>query len=137
MHYNDFLKGFLLLITDLIKKFEKAVTIRLSQIKEGTKSVYNRPEHVLNASTIEGTTKDVQTEKQTTIEKTEEKSQAGLSVGSEAKEITFESFLQGLKLKKDLHFGKISEQSWKSNKPIITKVMFSIPTSIHLEKILQ
>ncbi|XP_013165315.1 PREDICTED: calcium-independent phospholipase A2-gamma-like [Papilio xuthus] len=109
----------------LIKKFEKAVSIRLTQIKEGTKSIDNRPAHVLNASTIEGTTKDVQTEKQSTIEKTEEKSQAGLSVGSEAKEITFESFLQGLKLKKDLHFGKISEQSWKSNKPIITK------TSIH------
>ncbi|KPJ12748.1 Calcium-independent phospholipase A2-gamma [Papilio machaon] len=106
---------------NLIKKFEKAVSIRLTQIKEGTKSIDNRPAHVLNASTIENTTRDVQTEKQNTIEKTEEKSQAGLSVGSEIKEITFESFLQGLKLKKDLHFGKISEQSWKSNKPIITK----------------
>lgn len=49
-------------------------------------------------------------------------SQEGLTVGSEAKEITFEGLLQGLKLKKDLHFGKISEPSWKDNKPVVTKV---------------
>lgn len=45
-----------------------------------------------------------------------------LSVGSEAKEITIEGLLQGLKLKKDLHFGKISRPGWKDHKPIVTKV---------------
>lgn len=49
-----------------------------------------------------------------------------LTVGSDAKDITFEGLLQGLKLKKDLHFGKLSEQSWKSNRPLITKVNYGI-----------
>lgn len=52
-------------------------------------------------------------------------SQEGLNIGSDVKEITIEGLLQGLKLKKDLHFGKISEPSWKSNKPIVNKVQFT------------
>lgn len=44
-------------------------------------------------------------------------------VGSDVKEsLTVESLWQGLKLKKDIHLGKISEPTWKSNKQIITKV---------------
>lgn len=43
-------------------------------------------------------------------------------MGSEAKEITFGGIWEGLKLKKDLQLGKMSEPSWKSNKPIVTKV---------------
>ncbi|KAG6443427.1 hypothetical protein O3G_MSEX002842 [Manduca sexta] len=54
-------------------------------------------------------------------EKEEKPSPPALSVGSEAKDITFEGFLQGLKLKTDLHFGKISETSWKSKKPVVNK----------------
>ncbi|CAG4994955.1 unnamed protein product [Parnassius apollo] len=112
---------------NLIKKFEKAISIRLTQdikvAENKTKDL--QPLHTANSSTIEQSdTKAAETRPVT--DKTEEKqSHQGLGIGSEAKEITFEGFLQGLKLKKDLHFGKISEPSWRSNKPIITK------TSIH------
>ncbi|KAJ2944968.1 hypothetical protein O0L34_g1865 [Tuta absoluta] len=95
----------------LIQKFEKAITLRLSQSVE--------------TPALEAATKPKRQEKDELKDepkdKEKTKDQEGLTVGSEAKEITIEGFLQGLKLKKDLHFGKISEQSWKSNKPIITK----------------
>ncbi|XP_063834103.1 calcium-independent phospholipase A2-gamma-like [Ostrinia nubilalis] len=102
----------------LIKKIENVVSAKLKETEQTT------TKHVANATTVEGTeTKLANNEKS---EKADQKvSQEALTVGSEAKEITFEGFLQGLKLKKDLHFGKISDSSWKNNKPIVTK------TSIH------
>ncbi|KAL0811146.1 hypothetical protein ABMA28_010403 [Loxostege sticticalis] len=102
----------------LIKKFENAVSARLKDTEQ------TKTKHVLKATTVEGTNTKLATNEKR--EKAEDKvSQEGLTVGSEAKEITFEGLLQGLKLKKDLHFGKISEPSWKDNKPVVTK------TSIH------
>lgn len=77
-----------------------------------------------NNATAYDDTASVKSNQKTQIAKVNDKvSQEELPVGSEAREITFESILQGLKLKKDLHFGNLSEQSWKSNKPIITKVL--------------
>lgn len=101
-------------ITELIKKFENVVTTKLKETDQ------IKSQHVVRASaTVEGTSETKNLEKS---EKTEEKTtQEGLPVGSE---ITFDSLLQGLKLKKDLHFGKISENSWKANKPIVTKVSY-------------
>ncbi|XP_072946571.1 calcium-independent phospholipase A2-gamma-like [Epargyreus clarus] len=117
---------------NLIKKFEKAVSAKLTQGVEPAKITGpNTTEHTLNATTVEeaGTKVDTKVETKVRvdkIDKAEEKiPQGGLTVGSEAKEITFESFWQGIKLKTDLHFGKISEPGWKSNRPIVTK------TSIH------
>ncbi|KAL0860736.1 hypothetical protein ABMA27_010066 [Loxostege sticticalis] len=98
----------------LIKKFENAVSARLKDTEQ------TKTKHVLKATTVEGTNTKLATNEKR--EKAEDKvSQEGLTVGSEAKEITFEGLLQGLKLKKDLHFGKISEPSWKDNKPVVTK----------------
>lgn len=113
--------------SDLIRRFEKAVQIRLSQpqvTKEIEAKETLKDEALKSSSTnIENTTNIENEKEKEKLDKPEEKiSQTGLTVGSEVKEITIEGFLQGLKLKKDLHFGKISEQSWKSNKPIISKV---------------
>ncbi|CAG4966175.1 unnamed protein product [Colias eurytheme] len=99
---------------NLIKKFEKAVSSRLSQVEPKTKAI----EHTVQATTVEETEK-------VSKEKIQKDEKDALTVGSEAKEITFEGLWEGLKLKKDLHFGKMSEPSWKSNKPLVTK------TSIH------
>lgn len=107
----------------LIKKFERAVSARLSHTADA-KSLEQKPDNKVNATTIEETDSNVQKLKEKN-NKEEKISQEGLTLGSEAKEITFEGLWQGLKLKKDLHFGKISEPSWKTNRPIITK------TSIH------
>ncbi|CAH2098136.1 unnamed protein product [Euphydryas editha] len=107
----------------LIKKFERAVSVRLSQTAD-SKTLEQKPDNKVNATTIEETDAKVQNVKEKN-DKEEKISQEGLTLGSEAKEITFEGLWQGLKLKKDLHFGKISEPSWKTNKPVITK------TSIH------
>ncbi|XP_049881276.1 calcium-independent phospholipase A2-gamma-like [Pectinophora gossypiella] len=108
---------------NLIRRFEKAISIRLSQeVKEIDAAKEGIKTSRLEATTVEADSKTKDLQK---TDKADEKNQEGLTMGSEAKEITIEGFLQGLKLKKDLHFGKISEQSWKSNKPIITK------TSIH------
>ncbi|CAH0714857.1 unnamed protein product, partial [Brenthis ino] len=107
----------------LLKKFEKAVSVRLSQ-DVGVKNGQHKLDSKVNATTVEETDAKTQNTKEKS-DKEDKISQEGLTVGSEAKEITFEGLWQGLKLKKDLHFGKISEPSWKTNKPIITK------TSIH------
>lgn len=114
-------------ISDLIRRFEKAVQIRLSQ-PQVTKE-HDAKENIKvdtaksSTSNIESTTNIEDQKEKDKLDKPEEKiSQTGLTVGSEVKEITIEGFLQGLKLKKDLHFGKISDRSWKSNKPIISKV---------------
>lgn len=109
--FFDFLVG-------LIKKFEKAVSVRLAQSVD-IKNEDQKLQHKNNATTIEETHTKIKEKN----EKEDKISQEALTLGSEAKEITFEGLWQGLKLKKDLHFGKISEPSWKTNKPIITKVM--------------
>ncbi|XP_063371951.1 calcium-independent phospholipase A2-gamma-like [Cydia amplana] len=106
---------------NLIRKFEKAVTARLSTT---TKEIEPAPDK--KSVTKETSATSTTDERPFKIPNHDEKfPQEGLSVGSEAKEITMEGLWQGLKLKKDTHFGKISENSWKSNKPIVTK------TSIH------
>ncbi|VVC86917.1 unnamed protein product [Leptidea sinapis] len=102
----------------LIKKFEKAVAVRLSSSEEKQLE----PKNTVKTTTIDETNKIATKEVKEKRDKVEDK---GLTVGSEAKEITFQGLWDGLKLKKDLHFGKISEPSWKSSKPIVTK------TSIH------
>ncbi|KAI8423802.1 hypothetical protein MSG28_012813 [Choristoneura fumiferana] len=107
---------------NLIRKFEKAVTARLSTTVKEIDTTTEPKAITGNNTTLE---KTVEKEKIKTQIQDEKVTQEGLSVGSEAKEITMESLWQGLKLKKDTHFGKISESGWKSNKPIVTK------TSIH------
>ncbi|KAM3958702.1 calcium-independent phospholipase A2-gamma [Aphomia sociella] len=108
---------------NLISRFEKAVSVRLIQGLKEIEQTGNKQQHVVKATTVEET--DTKTTVKENNDQSEEKLSDGLIVGSEAKEITFEGLWQGLKLKKDLTLGKISEPSWKSNKPIITK------TSIH------
>lgn len=113
------------ILVGLIKKFEKVVSSRLAQsveIKDG--EIYNKTKYGKNnATTVEETDTKVNNTKEKS-EKEDKISQEALTVGSEAKEITFEGLWQGLKLKKDLHFGKISEPTWKTNKPIVTKVLY-------------
>ncbi|XP_050356706.1 calcium-independent phospholipase A2-gamma-like [Nymphalis io] len=108
----------------LIKKFERAVSARIGQTVDVKNAEQIASNNKLNATTIEETDTKGQNVKEKN-DKEEKISQEGLTIGSEAKEITLEGLWQGLKLKKDLHFGKISEPTWKMNKPIITK------TSIH------
>lgn len=125
--------------SDLITRFEKAVSVRLSETEkqiepskvEETKPSPAETDAVRRATSVEETeAKPVITEKN---EKPEEKlPNDGLLVGSEAKEITLEGLWQGLKLKKDLHFGKISEPTWKSQKPIVTKVILSLTQSLEI-----
>ncbi|XP_004933596.1 calcium-independent phospholipase A2-gamma [Bombyx mori] len=98
-----------------LTKLEKALSVQVIE-QNKSQEVINLKDIRVKATAIEETHK---------TEKSDERQAGGLGIGSEAKEITFESFLQGLKLKKDLHFGKLSEPSWKSNKPTVTK------TSIH------
>ncbi|XP_045762444.1 calcium-independent phospholipase A2-gamma-like [Maniola jurtina] len=107
---------------NLIKKFEKAVSVKLTQtidVKKEPKAV----DHKVNSTTVEETEKitDRQSGKEKNEQVEQKISQEGLTVGSEAKEITLEGLWEGFKLKKDLHFGKISESNWRTNKPIVTK----------------
>ncbi|CAG9568700.1 unnamed protein product [Danaus chrysippus] len=105
---------------NLIKKFERAVTSKLSyDVKNEPKFLENK---VYTTTVQEADTKVAVKEK---VVKDEKTNQDGLTIGSDAKEITFKGFWEGLKLKKDLHFGNISESNWKTNKPIVSK------TSIH------
>ncbi|XP_041972388.1 uncharacterized protein LOC121728304 [Aricia agestis] len=117
-HVNPALTGLNVRVADLIKKFEKAVSSRLGQaeIKQADQKII---EHTAKATSIQD--KDVKIEHKAKQEKEEKATDNGMTLGSEAKEMTFEGIWEGLKLKKDLHFGRISEPSWKSNKPIITK----------------
>lgn len=107
----------------LIKKFEKAVSVRLTQTVD-VKNDQKGTAHKLNATTVEETEKvtDRQNAKEKGDQVEQKISQEGLTIGSEAKEITLEGLWEGFKLKKDLHFGNIPGSSWKSNKPIVTKV---------------
>ncbi|XP_023935076.1 calcium-independent phospholipase A2-gamma [Bicyclus anynana] len=108
---------------NLIRKFEKAVSVKLTQTVTDVKKEPKAIDYKVHTTTVEET--DKVTDRlgvKEKIEPVEQKiSQEGLTVGSEAKEITLEGLWEGFKLKKDLHFGKISESSWKTNKPIITK----------------
>lgn len=115
-------------ISDIMKKLERAISVRLSQ--DAKELQLNKGNTIKNASTAQPAEEQTQAAPQP-AEKIEQrelsnapnvKPPGALSVGSEAKEITIEGLLQGLKLKKDLHFGKISEPGWKNNKPIVTKV---------------
>lgn len=99
---------------EFVKKFDKAVLTQVSKNK------------VINTKADNSLVKATAAEEaETKLEKVEDKRQDGLSVGLDAKDITLEGLWQGIKLKTDLHFGKISQSSWKTNKPIVTK------TSIH------
>ncbi|XP_052755448.1 calcium-independent phospholipase A2-gamma-like [Galleria mellonella] len=110
---------------NLINRFEKAVSVRLLQGIKQIEQTENKDQYVVKSTTVEETKPVTKDSTEKNEEKKEEKVDDGLTVGSEAKEITFEGLWRGLKLKKDLTLGKMSEPSWKSNKPIITK------TSIH------
>lgn len=108
----------------LIRRFEKAVSARIAPAANVTKE-----DSTVKATTIEHTdskaVSDVQSEA-----KTEQKPAANAvaptpALVSETKELTVESLLQGLRLKKDTHLGKISEPTWKETRPTVTK------TSIH------
>ncbi|RVE42891.1 hypothetical protein evm_012471 [Chilo suppressalis] len=100
----------------LLRKFENAISTRLKE----TQKVASKND--LNATAIEETQSET---KEVTKENTEKKEEKAVEGFSESSPISFDSLMRGLKLKKDLHFGKISEPSWKNNKPIVTK------TSIH------
>ncbi|OWR46769.1 calcium-independent phospholipase A2-gamma like protein, partial [Danaus plexippus plexippus] len=105
---------------NLIKKFERAVTSKLNQ------DIKNEPkllEHKVNTTTVQET--DTKLPVKEKVDKDEKTNQDGFTIGSDTKDITFKGIWEGLKLKKDLHFGNISESNWKTNKPIVSK------TSIH------
>ncbi|XP_060807668.1 calcium-independent phospholipase A2-gamma [Amyelois transitella] len=115
---------------NFINKLEKALAARpVSKVAAIEQTETDKQQNVVHASTVEETAEKAITKEERKPEeklKREEKmSDDGLVVGSEAKDITLESLWQGLKLKKDLHFGNISQPSWKSSRPVVTK------TSIH------
>ncbi|OWR51985.1 calcium-independent phospholipase A2-gamma like protein, partial [Danaus plexippus plexippus] len=80
-------------------------------------------EHKVNTTTVQET--DTKLPVKEKVDKDEKTNQDGFTIGSDTKDITFKGIWEGLKLKKDLHFGNISESNWKTNKPIVSK------TSIH------
>lgn len=116
-------------VLDLIHRFEKAISIRLSQ---STKDLdMNRP--TLNAATVEETNTIPDTITKSPAKKEEEacvirspveasNPPKELSVGSDPKDLTMEGLLLGLRRKKDLHFGNITHPKWKCNKPVVNKV---------------
>ncbi|XP_053620383.1 calcium-independent phospholipase A2-gamma-like [Plodia interpunctella] len=111
---------------NLLKRLEKAISVHMSSTTAIEKPQTENQQNIVNTSTIEETAeKAIVKEPKPQLKKEEKLSSDGLVVGSEAKDITLESLWQGLKLKKDLHFGNISQPSWKSSKPVVTK------TSIH------
>ncbi|KAL4720811.1 hypothetical protein ACJJTC_016444 [Scirpophaga incertulas] len=107
----------------LINKLENSIPTKLRESQKSSST-----SNVLKATTIDETAS--KSKEVATVEKPKDKDIAesdktkpeSQSVGYD---ISFESIWQGLKLTKDLHFGKISEPSWKSNKPKVSK------TSIH------
>ncbi|CAG9792596.1 unnamed protein product [Diatraea saccharalis] len=102
---------------NLLKKFENSISTKLKETQKETTS-----QNVLKATAIEEAATETKEVAKENIERAEEKAMESFP---ESSPMTFESLMQGLRLKKDLHFGKISEPSWKNNKPIVTK------TSIH------
>ncbi|CAB3226392.1 unnamed protein product [Arctia plantaginis] len=106
---------------DLIKRFEKMVSVQMSSTKEITvDKLQDASGAVLKPTKVE------ESDTNTQVANSELKEVKQKDVGSDIKEsMTVESLWQGLKLKKDTHLGKISEPTWKSNKQIMTK------TSIH------
>ncbi|KOB75232.1 Phospholipase [Operophtera brumata] len=126
----------------VIKKFERVVSTRLSQATEEVK--LNKDSSVKNV-TVQQTAAAERTPRDTMpAEKREETERSsgsvkpvGPSVGLEEREITIESLLQGLRLRKDLHFGKISEPGWKDNKPLVTKACVAKRTEDFIEHINQ
>lgn len=77
-------------------------------------------EHKVNTTTVQET--DTKLPVKEKVDKDEKTNQDGFTIGSDTKDITFKGIWEGLKLKKDLHFGNISESNWKTNKPIVSKV---------------
>ncbi|GBP56386.1 Calcium-independent phospholipase A2-gamma [Eumeta japonica] len=131
----------------LIRKFEKAMAVKILQDDKDvqkTNPIYAK--NALISSTKTEKPMDIKDQKDTLeIEKSNTETDAltsvennkiktngetkdsveQMSMSSDIRDLSLDSLLQGLKLKKDLAFGKISEPSWKSVKPTVTK------TSIH------
>lgn len=112
-------------IPDLIQRFEKAISVRLTQ--DSKELEVNKS--ALSTATVKPASAPAPTEAAKKEEKspddislTDSTAKGELSVGSGVKDITMEGLLQGLRRKKDLHFGNISQPSWKSNKPVVNKV---------------
>ena len=92
------------------------VTVRLSPSTEMDKTI-------ITDCKLKATTVEESDTKQVTKDLREMKPKAtGPGMGSEMKELTIESLWQGLRLKKDIQLGKISEPTWKEQKHTVSKV---------------
>ena len=114
------------LVTDLIRKFEKVVAGRLTPLTQVDKT--GIPDNKLHSTAVEEAPTSLKpATKELTETKPKPKEVVAPGVGSEAKELTFEGLWQGLRLKKDIQLGKISEPTWKEQKHTVSKVtLFNI-----------
>lgn len=108
-------------VADLIRKFEKVVAGRLSPLTQVDKtSISDNKVHTTAVEETQASTKPAT--KELTEIKPKPKEVVAPGVGSEAKELTFVGLWQGLRLKKDIQLGKISEPTWKEQKHTVSKV---------------
>lgn len=108
---------------NLIRKFEKVMSARLTPVAEAEKTATVATDK-LKASTVEETktpAQEVSKSPSKLVPESKSKEAAAPSVGSEMKELSMESLLQGLRLKKDTTLGKISEPTWKEQKHTVSK----------------
>lgn len=104
---------------NLIRRFEKVVAVRLSSVTQVDKTQI--PDNKVKFTTVEESTKVVSpTTKEGPPAQTESKPKEVVvpGVGSE---LSIESLWQGLRLKKDIQLGKISEPTWKEQKHTVSK----------------
>lgn len=112
------------ILLDLIRKFEKVMSARLTPVAEAEKTATVATDK-LKASTVEETktpAQEVSKSPSKLVAESKSKEAAAPGVGSEMKELSMESLLQGLRLKKDTTLGKISEPTWKEQKHTVSKV---------------
>ncbi|CAH1641916.1 unnamed protein product [Spodoptera littoralis] len=110
---------------NLIRKFEKVVSARLTPAAEAEKTAAAATDKV-KASTSEETepkasVQEVSKSPTRQVPESKSKETGAPSMGSEMKELSMESLLQGLRLKKDTTLGKISEPTWKEQKHSVSK----------------
>lgn len=106
-------------VIGLIKRFEKALTARVT----GSKDL--AVDKLQDGSRLKSTAvEDANSETKVVNKEAQEvqPTEPVPSIGTGLKELTVEGLWQGLKLKKDIHLGKISEPTWKPNKHVMSKV---------------
>lgn len=104
------------------------VAARLSSVTQLDKTQI--PDNKVKFTTFEETTKVASpTTKEVTPAQIESKPKevAAPGVGSE---LSIESLWQGLRLKKDIQLGKISEPTWKEQKHTVSKVTLPVHSKI-------